>query len=241
MKNSKKLLSHTQAVVLFIVLTVTFNVLGLKINGIIRQTDIISDYIPYGSKILGFILLVEMVLSVYFSPMKFNSKALRFSLKEDRKSFIDSCLISLVIIAGLLGFRFYMNMKNPVYREIPAFGLYLNMNTRWLYPINIVFQEFFIKAFTQENIGIMLNGINTNEKQDRSKRGKVFLTTLITSLFFFVLHVQYRLYYMIGAFILCFITGLLYERDRNIWGAVMVHIALGFLPRCFGVLQIIEG
>ena len=36
-------------------------------------------------------------------------------------------------------------------------------------------------------------------------------------------------------------TGLLYERDRNIWGAVMIHFAVGFLPRCFGILQIIEG
>ena len=44
-----------------------------------------------------------------------------------------------------------------------------------------------------------------------------------------------------GAFLLCFFTGLLYERDRNIWGSVIIHFALGFMPRCFGVLQIIEG
>jgi membrane protease YdiL (CAAX protease family) len=56
-----------------------------------------------------------------------------------------------------------------------------------------------------------------------------------------VLHIQYPLYYMVGAFVLCFFTGLLYEKDRNIWGAVMIHFAIGFLPRCFGILQIIEG
>jgi hypothetical protein len=31
------------------------------------------------------------------------------------------------------------------------------------------------------------------------------------------------------------------QKDRNIWGAVMIHFAIGFLPRCFGILQIIEG
>ena len=134
-----------------------------------------------------------------------------------------------------------MNTKNPEYREIPFFGLYLNIHTRWLYPVSIVFQEFFIKAFTQENIGIVLSGLNEDGKRRASDRKTAILTSLITAMFFFVLHMQYPLYYMTGAFFLCLLTGLLYERDRNIWGAVMIHFALGFLPRCFGVLQIIEG
>ena len=238
MKKDRKFLNHTQAVVLFLILTVTLQVLGLKVSGFIRRTDLISDYLTYGSKILGLILIVEMVLLEKFTPVEFNSKALRFSFKDNRKTFIQSLLISLFIVACFLGFRFYMNTKNPAYREIPLFGLYLNIHTRWLYPFNIVFQEFFIKAFTQENIGILLEDISPNEK---SKRSHALLTTLITSMFFFTLHMQYPLYYMTGAFVLCFVTGLMYERDRNIWGAVMIHFAIGFLPRCLGVLQIIEG
>ena len=241
MKNKRRPISHTQATILFLMLTVTLHVLALKVNGMIRKTDLLSDYLDYGSKILGIILISEMVLFVCFTPMKYNRQALRFYGKNNRRSFIQSAVISLLIVAGLLGFRFYMNAKNPVYREIPLFGLYLNIHTRWLYPINIVFQEFFIKAFTQENIGIVLSDLTEDGRHRVSERKHSILTSLITAMFFFILHIQYPLYYMTGAFILCFFTGLLYERDRNIWGAVMIHIALGFLPRCFGVLQIIEG
>ena len=241
MKNRGKTINHTQAVFLFLLLTVTLHVLGLKINGAIRGSDLVSAYLDYGSKILGAILVAEMVLMVYFTPMKINRQTLRCSGQENRKALVQSAVIALLIVAALLGFRFYMNTKNPAYREIPLFGLYLNVHTRWLYPVSIIFQEFFIKAFTQENIGIALRSIGGDGDQGVPNRKQAVLTALVTAMFFFVLHMQYPLYYMTGAFLLCFFTGLMYERDRNIWGAVMIHFAIGFLPRCFGVLQIIEG
>jgi membrane protease YdiL (CAAX protease family) len=46
---------------------------------------------------------------------------------------------------------------------------------------------------------------------------------------------------MTGALVLCLVTGVLYERNRNIWGPVLIHFAIGFMPRCLGVLQILEG
>ena len=241
MKDNRKPISHTQAVILFLMLTVTLHILGLKVNGAVMGSDQISAYLDYGSKILGAILITEMVLLICFTPMKINRQALRCSGKENRKSLVQSAGIALLIVAAMLGFRLYMNARNPAYREIPLFGLYLNLHTRWLYPVSIVFQEFFIKAFTQENIGIAIRNIGPEEKQDGRNIIQAGLTALITAMFFFVLHIQYPLYYMTGAFLLCFFTGLLYERDRNIWGAVMIHFAVGFLPRCFGILQIIEG
>ena len=241
MKNRGKSINHTQAVFLFLMLTVTLHILGLKVNGAVKGSDLISAYIDYGSKILGAILIAEMVLLICFTPMVLNRQALRCSWKENRKALVQSAVISLLIAAALLGFRFKKKKKNPVYREIPLFGLYLNVHTRWLYPISIVFQEFFIKAFTQENIGIALRSIGADSDPFEPNRMQTILTALITAMFFFVLHIQFPLYYMGGAFLLCFFTGLLYERDRNIWGAVMIHFAIGFLPRCFGILQIIEG
>ncbi len=240
MKNRKIVFSHNQAVILFLMMTVTLHVLGLKIYCLIKGTSLITAYLDYGSKILGVILLGEMLLLSYLSPLKFNRDALHWYSKDKLKYFYISIAIALLVIAGFLGFRLYMNAKNPLYQEIPMFGLYLNIHTRWFYPINIVFQELFIKAFTQENIAVALQD---TDKKDRSdyERKHAFLTAFITAVFFFVLHLQYELYYMTGAFLLCFITGLLYEKDRNIWGAVIVHIAVGFLPRCFGILQIIEG
>ena len=231
---------------LFLIMTVGLHVLGMKIYGLITHTDLISDYITYGSKILGAILIIEMVLFACLTPMKCNWSALRPSKEELKRSLPICIVIALLIVAALIAFRLYMNAKNPVFREIPYFGLYLNVHMRWLYPISIVFQEFFIKAFVQDNIGIAVCGYGQLEFSDALRKHtnvnklQVIITAWITAVFFFSLHMQYALYYMTGALLLCFVTGVLYERNRNIWGAVLIHFAIGFLPRCLGILQIIE-
>ena len=240
-------MSHTQAVMLFVIMTMGLHVLAMKIYGMTAHTDLVSDYITYGSKILGIILVAEMVLFSYLTPMKCNWSALR-ACKDELKRSLPVCIaISVLIVAGLIAFRLYMNNRNPVYREIPYFGLYLNVHTRWLYPLSIVFQELFIKAYVQDNIGITLCGYGQMDFSEalRSHTNvntrQVLITAWITAVFFFILHIQYPLFYMTGALLLCLVTGILYERNRNIWGAVLIHFAIGFMPRCLGVLQILEG
>ena len=247
MKRSGKTMSHTQAVVLFMIMTAAFHILGMKICGLISHTDVISGYITYGSKILGVILITEMVLFARLTPMKCNWAAFRAD-REDLKRSLPVCIvISLIIVAALIAFKLYLNTRNPLYREIPYFGLYLNVHTRWLYPFSIIFQEFFIKAFVQDNIGIALRGCSQTDFPDALRSHvhvntrQALLTAWITAVFFFILHLQYALYYMTGALLLCFVTGILYEKNRNIWGAVLIHFAIGFMPRCLGVLQILEG
>ena len=58
---------------------------------------------------------------------------------------------------------------------------------------------------------------------------------VLTGLFFAVLHMNYQLYYLLGAGLLCMLTGYLYERDGNIWGAVLIHLTVGFMPRALGL------
>ena len=247
MKSNRKSMSHTQAVLLFIIMTVALHALSMKVYGMIAHTDLISDYITYGSKILGVILVAEMVLFSRLTPMKCNWSALRASKDELRSSLPVCIVISVLIIAALIAFRLYMNTRNPIYREIPYFGLYLNVHTRWLYPLSIVFQEFFIKAYVQDNIGITLCGCGQMDFPDalRSHTNvntrQALITAWITAMLFFVIHMQYPLFYMTGALLLCLVTGVLYEKNRNIWGAVLIHFAIGFMPRCLGVLQILEG
>ena len=247
MTGNRKTMSHTQSVVLFMIMTVAFHVLGMKINGMIAHTDLISDYLTYGSKILGAILVAEMVLFSRLTPMKCNWSALRASKDELKRSLPISIVFSVFILAALIAVRLYLNTRNPVYREIPLFGLYLDVHTRWLYPLSIVFQELFIKAYVQDNIGITLCGHGQMDFRDALRSHtdvntrQALITAWITAVFFFILHMQYPLYYMTGALLLCLVTGIMYERDRNIWGAVLIHFAVGFMPRCFGILQIIEG
>lgn len=205
MKSSRKTMTHTQAVVLFIIMTAAFHILGMKIYGLAAHTDIISGYITYGSKILGAILVTEMVLFSHLTPMKCNWPALRPGREELKRSLPVCILISLITVAGLIAFRLYLNTRNPLYREIPWFGLYLGVHTRWLYPFSIVFQEFFIKAFVQDNIGIALRGCGQTDFPDgpRSRADvnawQALITAWITAGCFFILHLQYAILYDRGA------------------------------------------
>ena len=233
-------ISETLAVILFLMMTIMLHIIAMKVYLLAAHTDDISIYKVIGSKILGAILVIEMILFVRFTPMRINWSALKGSREELKHSLKVSGAIAIGIIALLVGFRVVNNLRNTEFREIPLFGLYLGLNTRYLYPINIVFQEFFIKAFVQENCALLTAPAGALRQKGTAAAWNRHITVWITSIFFFILHMQYPLYYMIGALTLCVVTGYLYESWHNIWGAVLIHFTLGFLPRCLGVLQILE-
>ena len=72
MKEKREVRSHTQAVIMFMIMTIALHILCLKIFGIIKGSDDISYYINYGSKILGVILIAGMLLFASFTPMRCN-------------------------------------------------------------------------------------------------------------------------------------------------------------------------
>ena len=240
-RESGSRVSEALAVILFMMMTIMLHIIAMKVYLLAAHTDDISIYKVIGSKILGAILILEMILFVCFTPMRINWSALKGSREELKHSLKVSGAISIAIVALLIGFRVVSTLRDPGLREIPVFGLYLGLNTRYLYPINIVFQEFFIKAFVQENCASLTGsaGVLCQKGTAAGARNR-HITVWITSIFFFILHLQYPLYYMIGALTLCVVTGYLYESRHNIWGAVLIHFTLGFLPRCLGVLQILE-
>ena len=87
----------------------------------------------------------------------------------------------------------------------------------------MVAQEFFIKGVMQENF----RSLKTPENKH--------LTIWINGIFFMILHMNYPVYYLICAGLLCIITGYLYERDKNIWGSTLIHFVVGFMPRALGL------
>ena len=74
---------------------------------------------------------------------------------------------------------------------------------------------------------------NSTELRRKRSGKEVAIISCITALFFFILHVQYALYYMTGALLLCLITGLQYERDRNIWGGGSHSLCLRLPAKMF--------
>ena len=59
----------------------------------------------------------------------------------------------------------------------------------------------------------------------------------MTALFFFVLHMGYELPMMFGAAVLCVVTGYLYEKNKSVWGSILIHFVIGFVPKIIGVTR----
>ena len=158
------------------------------------------------------------------TPLEIRWSALKF---RDRRmigrELLVAVLCSAAIVLAIVGVRLWLNAHDPEAAARPWFGLYLNIHGRWFYPLSVVLQEIMIKAFVQENI----RRANTTDNKH--------ITVILTGLFFAVLHMNYDLYYLIAAGLLCMLTGYLYERDGNIWGAVLIHFTLGFMPRALGM------
>ena len=94
---------------------------------------------------------------------------------------------------------------------------------RWFYPISAVLQELFVKGVVEDNITASCKKYNKH------------FTVWMTALFFFVIHMGYELPMMFGAAILCALTGYLYEKNKSVWGSILIHFVIGFVPKIVGV------
>ena len=228
MGKNKFNLSVAMTMILYAITTITIMVFNIRVYSLIAKSDDVSLTRFYGSKALMVTVIILTVIFLAVTPLKINLKGLRPSRQIFTRQMKPSVVISVIVLLSFLGFRFYMQSKDPSIAEIPYFGLYLNMNTRWFYPVSIVLQEIYIKLVVQDNF---------SEAFDRKHP---HMTVWVTAFFFFIIHFQYPLYYMTGAMVLCMITGYLFEKYPSIWGPVLIHFVIGFLPRCLGILQIIE-
>jgi len=181
-----------------------------------NASDLNKIYMP--------VLAVLIVLMYLKTPLIINWSALKVSdWKKFGREMLEALCISAVLILAMIGVRLWLNAHDAEAAARPWFGLYLNVHGRWYYPVSVILQEIMIKAFVQENTRMIYDSSSKH------------VTMILTGLFFASLHMNYQLYYLTAAGLLCLLTGYLYERDRNIWGAVPIHFTLGFMPRALGL------
>lgn len=215
---------HTRTVVMFMVITLFVQQLVLKFFQIKTKMPAGPRNAYITTKILIVFLAVMMVIYVNNTTMKINYKDILITKEEMKRTLIRAGIISIFMILTMIVIRIVKGYYNPKVAERPYFKLYLTVRTRWFYPVNAFLQEVFIKAFMQDNIRIMAGKDN------------IHYTVWLTSLYFFVLHMSYPLYYMVIAGVFCVATGYFYEKNRNIWGCALLHFVIGFMPRALGIL-----
>ena len=215
---------HTRTVMMFMLTTLVFQQLILKLYQIKTKMPAGPRNAYITTKILIVVLAIEMVVYVWKTNMKINYKDILITKEELKQTLIRAGIISIGMIVVMIMIRIVRGHFNPKVAARPYFKLYLNVRTRWFYPVNAFFQEVFIKAFVQDNVRIM------------SGKDNIHYTVWLTSLFFFIMHMSYPLYYMTIAGLFCVATGYFYEKNRNIWGCALLHFVIGFMPRTLGIL-----
>lgn len=186
-------------------ITAIWNFLGQPISGTIL------------SKILAVVLLAVVIPAKKHTNFTWKDFGLRTeNLKHNiitdtvisAVAIVLLCLVKLIILkvkpeffAGSTGFVSWR--KYPLSEYI-------------LYIFSVLCQEFVTRGIVHEIFKYILNGKN-------NRRAAI----LVSSLVFGAMHMHLGFVYMIGAAVLLGALGLLYDKQKSIWGLCIPHYVLG--------------
>lgn len=89
---------------------------------------------------------------------------------------------------------------------------------------------YIFTAFIQEFLarGVIQTSVKSLMQVKYQKQFGILLTSLLFSL----MHLPFGFYFMLGAFLLSLILGVIYERQKDIWGCALLHWGCGYLAMC---------
>lgn len=143
-----------------------------------------------------------------------------------RKHFIIDIMISLgIIITGFL-------CKLMIMKFIPSYHFASDTFINWkyftsipffIYPINVFVQELIARGCFQEALDRVFDGKNG-----------AMISLIVSSFLFGVFHIHKAFWYMLITPIFMFGTGLIYTKQRSIWGTCLVHYICFVVVKALG-------
>ena len=221
----RKRLTPALATLLFLLVAVACQVIVIKLFPHIVGKPLIEDNAYILTRIMEGYLIILSLLFAAFTRFKIHFECFTPGKERFKKDIIISSILSAALIVILVVIRLVQNQFSPEIAARPWFGLYLGMYMRWFYPISAVLQELFVKGIVEDNITAACKKYNKH------------FSVWMTALFFFVLHMGYELPMMFGAAVLCVVTGYLYEKNKSVWGSILIHFVIGFVPKIIGVTR----
>lgn len=143
------------------------------------------------------------------------------------KAIVMDSIFTAIILAGFVVAKYCIMKINPsVYGpDAPLFFWKAWTPTQTRYPLTVVVQEFLTRGVVQGSVRRVL-----------PDKYAVPVAIILSSLFFGALHIYLGLFYMLGAFLLLSVFGIVYEKQKTIWGLCIPHYFLGLsLKIIFGV------
>lgn len=135
------------------------------------------------------------------------------------------CLIKLIILKVNPSFTFYN--PNNVFFDFSKYTILGRLE----YGICVISQEYLSRGLVYECVRRIVS-------TDKNSKYVDTIAIIVSSLYFAALHIYLGVTYMIGAFVLLSIFGLLYKKQRSIWGLCIPHYILGMMIEILGFTMV---
>ena len=222
-RSNRKRLTPALATTLFLLSAVACQVIVLKLFKLTGFT-IVQENAYILTRVMEAYLIVLSILFAVFTKFKIHFECFKPTKANLKKDLRISGILTGALLVILVIIRLVMNQLNPEVASRPYFGLYLTKYLRWFYLFSAILQELFVKGIVEDNITASCKKYNKH------------FSVWMTSLFFFVLHMGYDLPMMFGAAVLCVVTGYVYEKTKSVWGSILLHFVVGFVPTMIGII-----
>ena len=164
-------------------------------------------------ELLSMLLFVGLAL---FTPMEFSEMGIFSSRGTVLRSLLEGVLVSAVFVLGLCLFRvcagqpllFSLNIRGDI--------------SRLTYFLVAPFQEILAKSVMLYSFELVFE-----------KKHPVPAMAL-SVLTFGAFHVVYGIRMMALSMLLCLVTGVMFLKNRSVWGCAVAHFSCGFFPLCLG-------
>lgn len=166
---------------------------------------------------------VLAVICVRYSSMSVANMGLK---APSRKTLLIDIGMSaaFVVVASIV--KLVILQVHPGYFKSQSFldwSIFTNVSIM-LYPLSVIGQEVLARGYIQESFKIVFQG----------KHQRLY-SLLVSSLLFGALHIHKNFGYMIVTPIFMFVCGLIYEKQKSIWGICILHYVLLITCKLLGL------
>jgi PAS domain S-box-containing protein len=171
-------------------------------------------------------LMIEAISIIMFiiilKTTSFSIRDIGLKVQNARETFVPDIAITLGGCILLVVIKLVLLRINPDF--FPAGSKFWDWSVAspadLYYPLTAILQEFLARGVMQENLNRIFVGKHAGA-----------LSIVISSLIFGVMHIAYGLPYMAAAALLLGVLGVLYHKQRNIWGLSIIHYVLGSVAK----------
>lgn len=190
---------------------------------------VVMTWVGMGKPFRGDYLSKALVL-LLFIPVPFIQHLTNFSLSDFGLTFkwkylLQDAVVTVGLILMMCLIKLVMLNVMPEFFDNPAFVIWdkYPASEYLMYIVSVIAQEFITRGVVHETMDFVVESSH-----------KETLSIIVSSLIFGAMHLHLGITYMVSASFLLGALGMIYNKQRSIWGLCIPHYVLGMLLGLLG-------